>query len=93
MGFSGSLSAGIELGSWGWVTKRFSKDPYLFLAHMPPSHFSQPPHVQLEEVAHKIVLPLTGSLIYRLLPRLDHNNHIHTIFPFWWQNCSNRGED
>jgi hypothetical protein len=29
-----------------------------------------------------------------LLPRLGHQEFVHTIvFPLWWQNCNNREED
>lgn len=81
-------------GRLGWVFSPCRRDPYLFLAHMPPSHFFQPPNLQLEEVAHKMILPLTSSLIYWLLPRLGRKEPVDTPFLcLWWQNCNNRGEE
>lgn len=93
-GFGRLWSAVTNLGVWDWVFSPCQRDPYLFLAHMPPSHFFQPPNLQLEEVAHKMILPLTSSLIYWLLPRLGHKELVDTpLLCLWWQNCNNRGED
>lgn len=67
------------------------RDTYLFFVHASLLLF-HPPDLQLEEAAHKMVLPLTSALIYWLLPRLGHENLVQTFLPLWWQSCNSSGD-
>lgn len=95
MGLGRSRSADTKPGMWGWVTKPLTKDLLPLSRTHAPSFLSRPPHLQLEEVAHKTVLPVTSSLIYWLLSRLGHKELVHHVPPhiLWWQNSNHRGED
>lgn len=82
MGFGRSWSAGTKL-SIGLGHQTLVEGTLTSFLHTSPSCFSLLPNLQLEEGAHKMVLLLTSSLIYWLLPRLGHKELVHTVFyPF-----------
>lgn len=82
MDFGRSWSAGTKL-SIGLGHQTLVEGTLTSFLHTSPSCFSLLPNLQLEEGAHKMVLLLTSSLIYWLLPRLGHKELVHTVFyPF-----------
>lgn len=89
MGFSGSQSAGTELGIWVGVTKPCQKDSCLFLAHTSPFHFPNPLKLQLAGLLIKWFC-LWQTLIYWLCQALVTKSLFTVTFPLWWQDCSSR---